>query len=251
MRKFEILLVLVLLTSIIALLSCSKGSNSHVDKKELKTAKDSMSFAYGYLSGLQAKSQDKVDINPEIFSRAFQQAYNGDTNSTMNTTEATETFEKYARMQQEAMQEETAKKAEPNIAAAENFLKENKNKQGVKETASGLQYKVIKQGKGAKPVSGRGDRIRFLYSLSYLDKDGKMHQVHSDFDDPNTKPQLMGIDNFISGFVEGTQMMNAGSRYILWLHPSLGYGYQDLEDIPAGSLLMFDIEVVDVIPNVE
>ena len=227
-------------------LSCGK-KQSDVSIKELKDLKDSASYAYGYLSGLQAKEQGNVELNAEIFARAFRQGYAQDSTAVFTQDQSMNILEKYSRSQQQQQYQNAVSKAKPNIEAAEKFLADNKTKQGVKTTASGLQYKVEKQGKGVFPRSGHGDRIRFLYSLNVLDKDGKQHKVHSDFDKPDTRPQLMGVDNFIPGFVEAVQMMNAGSRYTIWIHPDMGYGMQDSPDIPAGSLLIFDIEVNDVL----
>lgn len=232
--------------------SCSK-SNEKISKSDLKTLKDSASYAYGYLNGKQAKKEGNNELNADIFASAFKEGYIEDSASKPMFTDeqCMEILETFARKQQESQYDNIKNKAKANIDAAEKFLKKNKGKQGVKTTASGLQYKVVKQGKGIKPKAGNDDRIRFKYELSILDNEGKIIKIQSDFDNPNSTSHLQGIDNFIQGFTEAVQMMNAGSRYTVWIHPKLGYGLQDSPDIPAGSLLIFDIEVDEVLPGDE
>ena len=249
MKKTSLLLVSIAVGVICLLTSCTK--KDEVSLKELKTLKDSASYAMGYLSGLQAKQANKADLDADVFTRAFKQGFSGDTVGTISRDECYSVLGKYARNQDEINEKAIINKARPNLAAAENFLNENSNKKGVVTTVSGLQYKVIKQGKGIKPKAEHGDRINFLYSLSVLSQDGKMNEIYSDFKNSNSKPHLIGVDNFIKGFTEAVQMMNKGSRYIVWIHPDLGYGMQDSPEIPAGSLLMFDIKVVDVIEGDE
>jgi FKBP-type peptidyl-prolyl cis-trans isomerase len=245
MKKNIILVSVVVIPLICGVMSACSKKESHVDLKELKNLKDSASYAYGYLSGLQAKSSDQIDLNPEIFARAFQQGYSKDTVGAMTKEQSIAVLEKYSRQAQEVQQKKAAEKSKPNIARAEKFLASNKTQPGVVTTASGLQYKVIKQGTGEKPQLG--DRVKFLYSLSILDENGKIKKLESDFDNPKAEPHLMGIDNGIQGFTEAVQMMNKGSHYIVWVHPNLGYGNQDSPDLPAGSLLIFDIEIVEVL----
>ncbi len=247
MRSKVLFLTLVLTITCCFFIGCKNDSS--VKFKELKTLKDSVSYAYGYVSGLQAKQSGEVDMNADMFAKAFKQGYADDSLVIFSQEECFAILEKYARQRQEKIEQTTRKKAAHNIEAAENFLKQNAKNKGVKTTVSGLQYKILTQGKGIKPQSGRGDRIKFLYSMSVLDDKGQMHEIYSDYNNPRAQAQLMGIDNFIKGFTEGVQMMNKGSHYLLWIHPDLAYGMEDSPEIPAGSLLMYDIKVVDVIAS--
>lgn len=240
------LLTVCLLISVGFLSACSKQSNE-IKSSDLKDLNDSVSYAYGFLSGKQMKMQKDVEMNADVFAVAFKKGYSNDSVRGFSESECMEILERYSRKRQEGMQNDIQKKANYNIAVAEKFLQENKNKQGVKTTNSGLQYKVIKQGKGVKPIANHGDRIRFLYELNILNPDGTTRKIESDFDNPNTDAHLQGIDNFIAGFTEVVQLMNAGSLYKVWIHPDLGYGMQDSPTIPAGSLLIFDIEVTEVL----
>ncbi|MBO6118314.1 MAG: FKBP-type peptidyl-prolyl cis-trans isomerase [Bacteroidales bacterium] len=247
MKRIILLKGCILLAST-AFYSCSQ-KDAAVSKSDIKSMRDSVSYAYGYLMGMQSRNQGQLDIDSRIFAAAFRQGYDNDTDALFKQAECADILDNYARTKQEGVDNNVKEKAVKNIAQAEKFLKDNQTKDGIKQTESGLQYKVIKQGKGVKPQTNRGDRIRFRYGLSVLDGDGKIRKVQSDFDKPDSPPHLQGVDNFISGFTEAVQMMNAGSRYTVWIHPDLGYGLQDNPEIPAGSLLIFDIEVTDVLPG--
>ncbi|MCH3924722.1 MAG: FKBP-type peptidyl-prolyl cis-trans isomerase [Bacteroidales bacterium] len=244
MKKSIILASVFAIPFICGIMTACSQKKSHVDLGELKDLKDSASYVLGYSNGMQAHQQ-QVEINPEIFAKAFRQGYNNDTTGVLSQEQMQNVIEKYSRQSQEKQQKQAMEKAKPNIARAEKFLAANKNQSGVITTSDGLQYKIIKKGTGATPKLN--DRVKILYSLSTLDANGNIKKLTSDFDNPKTEPHLMGLDNGIPGIVEALQLMNKGSRYSVWVHPKLGYGIQDSPDLPAGSLLIFDIEMVEIV----
>ena len=158
-----------------------------------------------------------------------------------------EVMQKYQTKVMEKQQAKAAQDAVPYRQAAEKFLEANKTADGVKTTASGLQYKVIKEGKGVKPTSA-DDRVRIQYSLSVLGKDGKISQPIEDTFQRGGEPVIFAMNGLIKGMEEGLSMMNAGAVYDLWVSPDLGYGDYPSEMIPAGSLLVFHVEMVEVLP---
>jgi FKBP-type peptidyl-prolyl cis-trans isomerase FklB len=247
MMKKSIILASVFIIPLMCgvLTGCSK-KKTHVDMGELKNLKDSASYVLGYNNGLQAHEQ-QIDVNPEIFARAFQQGYNKDTVGVMSQAQMQTVVEKYGRQMQEQAEKKAVEKSKPNIARAEKFLAGNKSQAGVVTTASGLQYKIAKKGTGATATIN--DRVRIRYSMSTIDANGKLKTLQSNIGNTNSEPILMGVANNPEGLVEALQMMNKGSRYTFWIHPRLGYGNQDSPDLPAGSLLIFDIEMVDIVPS--
>jgi FKBP-type peptidyl-prolyl cis-trans isomerase FklB len=234
--------------SLTLMMSCSKSS-SRISSSDLKDLNDSVSYAYGYLSGKHTKEVVDSDLNVQIYNAAFERGYMGEKKTIMTEEECMNVLDKYSIEKQEKLQADVWKKAQSNIKRAEKFLKENKSKKGVITTKSGLQYEVIKQGKGEKPRANHGDRIRFFAELSILDTNNKVRKIESDFDGSRTTPNLQGVDNDIAGFTEVVQLMNAGSHYKVWIHPNLGYGLQDSPIIPVGSLLILDIKVTEVLRN--
>jgi len=115
----------------------------------------------------------------------------------------------------------------------EQFLAWNKGQAGVKTTASGLQYKVIKPGEGSDAVDGDG----VILQIHGVLRDGKEFQ-------PAAPMQvLVGQQPLIPGFVEAIKLMNKGAHYRVWLPPSLGYGNGDGPPELKNQVLVFDIEM--------
>lgn len=240
MKSIKLLLSITLVVLLFA--SCSKPQD-HVDMSELKTLKDSASYALGYLNGLQAAQTPEAAVNVDLYAKAFKQGYNKDTAGAWNETMMRSVIMEYARKAQEQMQAKALEQAKPDLDRAEKFLEENGKKQGVHTTNSGLQYKVIKSGKGIKPVLNSGDRVIIYYARYVLNEKGEMEQVVNTFNADGKNPGPVGIDGQIEGIKEVLQLMNAGSRYQVWIHPNLGYG-----DSPK--LEMYEIEVLKVLHEV-
>ncbi len=136
------------------------------------------------------------------------------------------------------MQEAALKRASEASAAGEKFLSENKTKEGIKTTESGLQYKVNKEGTGAQ--IGKGDLASVEYEGRLTDGtvfDGtKLHGGQA-FDVPVIDGAV------IAGWIEGLQLMKEGGEYTLYIPAKLAYGERDQAKIPANSVLVFDIKV--------
>lgn len=133
-------------------------------------------------------------------------------------------------------------KQDPNLRsnsiASKEFLEKNKAAKGVKVTPSGLQYKIIKNGEGAKPLFT--DKVSLGYTLKYTN--GNLLSVFR-----NNAPWEHHIDKALSGMQEAIQMMPVGSKWILYIPASLAYGEDGYQDVPPGSALICEIELLKVI----
>ena len=227
--------VLILLLSTM-FAACSQ--KKEVSKGDLKTIVDSASYCIGQNMGSQFKGQD-MDINPEILMSAFYSAYEGDTNFIIKPENIQNVMMEYEKKMQEKQKAAAAVKGKKNRETSAKFLASNKTKEGVQTTISGLQYKVIKQGKGAKPTLE--DRVRIQYRLKLAE--GKAFERGED-------PVIMGMNGIIPGMAEGLQLMSEGSTFLFWISPDLGYGDMDSPELPAGSLLSFEVELVEVVKDV-
>ncbi|SSY80604.1 FKBP-type peptidyl-prolyl cis-trans isomerase [Alysiella crassa] len=142
----------------------------------------------------------------------------------------------------ETMTEKAKKKAEESQAAGDKFLTENKSKEGVKTTASGLQYKVNKEGTGASPALGDGVMVEYTGKLI----DGtEFDSTKQQGGEPLAVP-LTG-NSVIPGWTEGLQLMKEGGEYTLYVPAKLAYGTMSPSPkIPANSVLVFDMKIVKV-----
>lgn len=124
------------------------------------------------------------------------------------------------------------------IEAGEKFLAENKTKEGVVTTASGLQYKVVTTGSGEKPKAT--DRVKVNYVGKLLD--GTVFDSSYERKEPAT----FRVNEVVKGWTEALQLMPVGSKYTVWVPYQLGYGSADMGKIKPFSVLQFEIELLSI-----
>ncbi len=129
-------------------------------------------------------------------------------------------------------------RGEKNLAAGEEFLKANAAKEGVKVLPSGLQYKVITEGDGPSPTAN--DKVKVHYTGTLIDGT----KFDSSLD--RGEPVEFGVTQVIKGWTEALQLMKKGAKWQLFIPPALGYGARDQQKIPANSVLIFDVELIDI-----
>lgn len=204
-----------------------------------------------YLAGLQIGQQ----VGGRMFEMMSQRMFGGDSTQTLNKENFLAGFiaalqkqntigmeEAGAYVQDKAKAIETkaneVKYAE-NKAAGEKFLAENAKKEGVKTTPSGLQYKVIKEGKGAVPTDSSTVKVNYKGTLV----DGT--QFDSSYD--RKTPFTTHVKQVIKGWTEALTMMPVGSKWELYIPQELGYGAQQAgAQIKPFSALVFEIELLSI-----
>lgn len=146
-------------------------------------------------------------------------------------------------MEENVKKKEEADKAKAGetLKAGEKFLTENKAKEGVKTTNSGLQYKVNKEGTGASPVLGDGVMVEYTGKLI----DGTEFDSTAKHGGQPFAVPLTG-NSVIKGWTEGLQLMKEGGEYTLYIPAHLAYGDKGQGKIPANSVLVFDMKIVKV-----
>lgn len=125
-----------------------------------------------------------------------------------------------------------------NRRAGEEFLAENKTKAGVVTTESGLQYKVIKNGKGKKPTAN--DRVKVHYHGTLIDGTVFDSSVN------RGEPATFGVTQVIKGWTEALQLMPVGSKWTLYIPYNLAYGTQNMGNIKPYSTLIFEVELLGI-----
>lgn len=193
---------------------------------------DKLSYAWGLAMGHQLKGMGMNSLNVEDFKDAVKSVYDG-SEPAMNIDEAQKLIQDYlSDLQSKA--EEAAK------AAGKKFLEENKSNADVKETASGLQYVVEKEGTGAQPTAE--DEVTVHYTGRLLD--GTVFDSSVNRGEPATFP----LNRVIPGWTEGVQLMKEGAKYTFFIPSDLAYGPQGIPGaIPPHSTLIFDVELIKVI----
>ncbi len=193
---------------------------------------DKLSYAWGMAIGQQLRAMGIEKIEKTDFEEAVDAAFNG--------KETKLTAEEANKLIQEYLQELTAKKAAEIRAVGEKFLAENSKKEGVKVTASGLQYIVDKEGTGAQPTAE--DEVTVHYTGKLLD--GTVFDSSVSRGEPATFP----LNRVIPGWTEGVQLMKEGGKNTFFIPSDLAYGPQGVPNaIPPHSTLIFDVELIKVV----
>ncbi len=191
-----------------------------------------ISYAWGMVLGQQLRAMGVTYINKEDFDEAVHAAFDG--------KETKLSLEDANKIIQEYLQELTEKKAAEIKAVGQKFLEENKKNANVKETASGLQYVVEKEGTGAQPSAT--DEVTVHYTGKLLD--GTVFDSSVNRGEPATFP----LNRVIPGWTEGVQLMKEGAKYTFFIPSDLAYGPQGVPNaIPPHSTLIFDVELIKVV----
>ncbi len=225
MRKINLIFVLAVLSALF-MSSCKNESKD----ANLVSQRDSLSYAIG-INIASSLKQDQIDtmINSDLLIKGLTDVL-ANTNPKMTSEQAMKIIQNFFT----AIQEKEMKKAKEEN---EKFLAENAQKEGVKVLPSGLQYKVIVEGKGDKPKANQKVKVNYVGKLI----DGKVF-------DESKEPAVFTLSNeVIPGWQEGLQLMSVGSKYEFYIPYQLAYGERGYPGvIPPYATLMFEIELLGI-----
>jgi FKBP-type peptidyl-prolyl cis-trans isomerase FklB len=206
---------------------------------ELKTDIDKVSYSIGLQVGFnfvkqnEALKKQNVQINIDAMIDGVKDAVAG--KPKLNTDQVRQVLTGFEK----DMTQKVQASAQKNKTEGEKFLAENKKKEGVKTTASGLQYKVMKEGNGAQPKES--DVVTVNYRGTLIDG--------TEFDSSYKRgqPATFPLNGVIKGWTEGLQLMKVGSKYQLFVPANLAYGERQMgPDIGPDATLIFEVELLDV-----
>jgi FKBP-type peptidyl-prolyl cis-trans isomerase FklB len=205
---------------------------------ELKTAEQKVSYAIGYNIGSDMASKPGLEIDHGAITGGLIDALN------MSESKVTQEEIQTAFVAvQKRMAEKLEAEGEIKMAEEAEFLAENITREGVIETASGLQYEVLKSGTGSDEKPKETDTVSVHYHGTLMDG--------SVFDSSVNRgmPVAFPVNRVVPGWTEALQLMSVGDKWKLYLPASLGYGAQATEKIPAFSLLVFEVEILQINPS--
>lgn len=229
MKKITILL---LVGSLLIVFSCQ---NKRAVDVGMRNKIDTISYCIGIVYGQNLHGDGFDTINPWVIARAFDDLLD-EKELLIGKDMAKEILlEQYAVVKEAQL----LLKFEDIKIEGEKFLEENMNKEGVVVLSGGLQYKVIKEGKGKSP--GEDDIVRVYYKGSFIN--GQVFEEHITGD-----PIIFGVNRVIKGWSEALQLMKPGSKWRLFIPYNLAYGkeYRPNSEIIPFSALIFDLELVSV-----
>ena len=232
MKRISIGIALALL-----LAACNQHGKPDQANLKLDTAAKKGSYAIGMSIGHTLKGSG-TEVDMDAFVAGARDAYTG-TKPLLDAKEADAARRDFMKRQMEASMAKTKKVADANEKASEAFLAANKTKPGVKTTASGLEYKVLRAGKGAKPTTT--DKVTVNYRGTLVDG--------TEFDSSykRQEPSTFELGQVIPGWTEGLQLMSVGSKYRFWIPAKLAYGAHGAGGvIGPNQVLIFDVELLKI-----
>lgn len=210
---------------------------SAAEDQLLKDERDRISYSIGLSIGLNFKKQS-IDVTLEPLMAGVRDAML-ERKPLLTDQELKETMDRFRKQMNAKLKAKKASQANQNLAAGQQFLKENSKKEGVITTESGLQYEVIKEGSGKKPTLN--DTVVTHYTGTLLN--GKVFDSSYKRNEPATFP----VNGVIKGWTEALQMMKPGSKWKLYVPSNLAYGERGAGNvIGPNATLIFEIELLDI-----
>lgn len=229
----------LLAVAAIAALGMTAGAFAAQSKKDStpKVSKSKASYVVGWDLASQLPSIVRDEVDPTIVANAMKDALEGKKPS-ISEAKQKEIRKAFVTQLKAKAEARYAKVAAQNKRESEAFLAQNKKKPGVKTTASGLQYKVIKRGTGPHP--GPNDVATINYVGTYVN--GKKFDASADH--KGGGPADIPLGNVIPGFKEGLQLMQVGGHYKLYIPSDLAYGSQPKNGFPPNQAIIFDVKLL-------
>jgi FKBP-type peptidyl-prolyl cis-trans isomerase FklB len=224
------LVLLVCISAVSGVALAQPGKTPARPVPALKNLNDSACYAIGVSVANFYKQQGLTKLNASLIAKAINDVY-GTKPALMNEAACNTVMNKVMMMVQED-------KVKPNIEAGKAFLENNKKRPGVKTTPSGLQYEVITEGTGIKPTATDTFVAHYRGTL--------INGTEFDASYNRGQPLTLPVNAVIRGWTEGLQLMPVGSKYKFYIPHTLGYGTFDNGQIPGGSTLIFEVELLDV-----
>lgn len=244
MKNLKVVLVTVSLSSSMMLASCKDSERADAPEQAtedkqitLNTLDDKLSYLMGYSSAQQV-AQSGLTLNPEIVRKAIEDAKNG-IEPLLSDEEIHAVSSEYQRVAQE---QRMLAAREANLKLGAEYLASNANRQGVEQTASGIQYEVLKSASGAATKPQLTDKVKVNYHGTLLNGQVFDSSIESG------APVIFPVNQVIPGWTEVLQLMSVGEKWRVVIPSELAYP-DGTRSIPPGSTLIFEIDLLAINPE--
>lgn len=220
------IVLITLVTGLAFVVGCTK-------KPKLETDMQKASYAIGQQIGQNLKNQN-IEFDADTLAASVAEAAQG-----KEPRLKPEEMQAALMKLQEGINKKQTEAAEKNAAEGKAYLEKNKTQPGVQTTASGLQYQIVTEGKGKKPSEKDTVKVHYKGTLT------NGSQFDSSYD--RGQPAEFPVNAVIKGWSEALQLMKVGTKAKLFIPPELAYGPSPRPGIPANSVLVFDVELLDIV----
>ncbi len=214
--------------SVVALIAASCSNTAQIKNVKIVSSVDSASYVYGHMIGADIeKGKDQLPgekINIDLLARGIVEGLNKK-ESAVKVADVNAFLQNYF--------------TNAGKIASEKYLQENGKKKGVVTTASGLQYEILKDTVGPKPTATDMVKVHYHGTLT----NGTVFDSSVQRGEPVSFP----LNGVIKGWTEGLQLMSVGSKYKFTIPSELAYGEQGQRGIPPHSVLVFEVELLDIV----
>jgi len=208
------------------------------EESKFKTPQEELSYVLGMDMGASLKRLG-TDVDLKTLMQGLEHTLKGE-QTLLTSEQANNIKQAFFKKRQEEQAAEQKAAGERNLKEGEAFLAENKTREGVKTTESGLQYLIVKQGDGPKPKDT--DQVKVHYRGTLIDG--------TEFDSSHKRgePVTFPVKGVIPGWTEGLQLMPVGSTYKLFIPAKLAYGERGAgRQIGPNATLIFEVELLDIV----
>ena len=227
----------IIVAAIIMFASCKENTVSDINNSDkpvkIQNGYDSISYAIGASLGFEIRNQGMEEINNDAFIKGFYDAFKSK-GTIISDDDA-------YNMKMVYFKKLRYKLIEKNQIDGDKFLAENKTKEGIKVTESGLQYEIIIEGNG--PIPTATDKVRVHYIGTSISGDVFDSSVE------RGKPVVFSVKGVIAGWSEALQLMPVGSKWKLYLPSDLGYGTNTRpgDVVQPNQVILFEVELLDIV----
>ncbi|MFZ2553363.1 FKBP-type peptidyl-prolyl cis-trans isomerase [Psychrobacter sp. BF1] len=239
MKKITTLTFSVLASAML-LTGCNTNTKetaaASISVTEQSTAEQKVGYSLGYMMA-EGNKESIADLDIDTFEKGFRDGYEG-SKSALTKEQMEKVLTDYQKVQEEKFVKDMATKTAENKTKGAAFLAENAKKEGVKVTASGLQYKVLTPGTGKSPKAT--DVVEVNYEGKLID--GTVFDSSYERGEPVEFP----LNQVIAGWTEGVQLMKEGAKYEFYIPSDIAYGEAGNQGIDPNSTLVFVVELLKV-----